>query len=142
MDAEPSERLPAVERRKGATARSSRLFLLAGLLAALAGLAVLYFFDPATHGFYPLCPLYRMTGLQCPGCGGLRALHQLLHGHLGAAWRFNPLVIILLPVGLWLGLRECAGAWQTGRWPAALRPIHGWMVAAALVAFGILRNLR
>jgi hypothetical protein len=129
---------------KGPSALSGRfVFLAAGLLAASSGVVVLYFFDPATSGFYPVCPLHQITGLQCPGCGGLRALHQLLHGHLGAAWRLNPLVVILLPAGLWLGLREGAGlgAGPTGRGPA-VRPVYGWAAAAALVVFGVLRNLR
>jgi hypothetical protein len=128
---------------KGPSALSSRfVFLAAGLLAASAGMVVLYLFDPATSGFYPVCPLHQITGLQCPGCGGLRALHQLLHGHLGAAWRLNPLVVVLPPAGLCLGLWEGTGlgAGPKGRWPVA-RPVYGWAAAAALVVFGVLRNL-
>ncbi|MGO8699824.1 MAG: DUF2752 domain-containing protein [Limisphaerales bacterium] len=106
----------------------------AGLLAALAGLAALYLFDPATSGIYPVCALHQLTGLQCPGCGGLRAMHQFLHGHFGEAWDLNPLIFFLLPAGLWLGWRARRGA--------RLRPIHGWLAEAVLVLFGVLRNLR
>jgi hypothetical protein len=129
---------------KGPLALGSRFVLpAAGLLAASAGLAVLYFFDPATSAFYPVCALHQITGLQCPGCGGLRALHQLLHGHLGAAWRLNPLAVVFLPAGLLLALREGAmlNARPPGRGPVA-RPVYGWAAAAALVLFGVLRNLR
>jgi hypothetical protein len=117
--------------------------LAAGLSAALAGAAVLFFFDPATSGFYPQCPLHRLTGLDCPGCGGLRAVHQLLHGHFSAAWRLNPIVFLLPPVGLWLAWREWTLGRADSRWNGtALRPAYGWLAAGALAAFGVWRNLR
>jgi hypothetical protein len=116
--------------------------VVAAALAGTAAAVVLFVFDPSTAGFYPVCTLHQMTGLQCPGCGGLRALHQLSHGHIAAAWRLNPFVVALLPAGLWLGLRETAHA-LTGRpWPCLLtRPVFGWLLAGALVLFGILRNM-
>ena len=42
--------------------------------AALLVLAVvvLYFFDPATAGFYPPCLFKTVLGMGCPGCGSLR----------------------------------------------------------------------
>src|SRR5580658_8235710 len=79
---------------------------IASVLAAASALVVLFLFDPATHGFYPECALHRTTGLLCPGCGTLRALHQLTHGNFAAAWGLNPFVVGLLPVGFWLGTRE------------------------------------
>src|SRR5215475_918213 len=60
--------------------------------------ATLYFFNPAQHGFYPVCTFYRTTGLLCPGCGTLRAMHQLLHGNLEAAVRLNAFTVSLLPI--------------------------------------------
>lgn len=119
------------------------VLLAAGLLVVSAGVAILYFFDPATSGFFPVCALHQLTGLQCPGCGGLRAAHQLLHGHLGAAWRLNPLAVVILPAALLL----CLSEWMRRRMGCQepepiLRASFGWTAAAALVAFGILRNLR
>ena len=49
--------------------------------AALGSGAVLFFFDPAKHGFYPVCVFHALTGWNCPGCGATRAAYQLLHGH-------------------------------------------------------------
>jgi hypothetical protein len=116
--------------------------VMGAMLAGTAMAAVLFFFDPSTAGFYPVCTLHEMTGLQCPGCGGLRALHQLSHGHLAAAWRLNPFVVALLPAGLWMGWREMARLLTGRQWPGLVtRPVFGWLVAGALVSFGILRNL-
>ena len=114
----------------------------AAALIVTAAVAVLFVFDPSTAGFFPVCALHEMTGLQCPGCGGLRAVHQLSHGHLAAAWRLNPMVIALLPVSLWLGLREAVRAVTGREWPGIVtRPLFGWLLAGALVIFGILRNV-
>jgi hypothetical protein len=52
----------------------------ASLLGALTGHEVV------------LCPLRRLTGIPCPTCGSTRAALSLLAGHVGAAWRCNPLV--------------------------------------------------
>jgi hypothetical protein len=119
------------------------LFVVAGCLGMAVAGVVLYFFDPQTAGFYPVCALHQLTGLQCPGCGSLRALHQLSHGHIAAAWRFNPLLVTFLPLGLWVGLRQ-AVLWTFGwRWPGIVtRPIIGWALLVVTVVFGVARNLR
>ena len=64
----------------------------------LAGGLVLFFFDPATAGFYPPCLFRTIFGAQCPGCGSLRAMHQLLHGNFAAAWALNPMLMIAGPL--------------------------------------------
>jgi hypothetical protein len=121
--------------------RSPLLVLVLGLaVAALA--AILFRFNPALGGFYPVCMFHQMTGLQCPGCGGLRAVHQLLHGHLLTALQYNPLFVLSAP---WLGyvcFRNMR-AWAAGepipaiRWPG--RSIL--ILAVVLFGFTILRNL-
>jgi ABC-type spermidine/putrescine transport system permease subunit II len=47
--------------------------------------------------FYPPCLFKKLTGLNCPGCGSSRALHQLMHGNLLPALDYNILVVIFLP---------------------------------------------
>lgn len=64
--------------------------------AILGSGAVLFFFDPAQHGFYPICLFHAVTGLNCPGCGATRAAYQLLHGHLLLALHDNALFILAL----------------------------------------------
>lgn len=66
----------------------------------LAGSWVLYTYPPAEHAFYPRCLFHVLTGLQCPGCGGTRALYHLLHLHVGEALRYNALVTALAPIAL------------------------------------------
>jgi len=69
-----------------------------GVLAGVLLLATLFLFDPATTSFYPPCLFKTVFGVQCPGCGSLRAMHQLLHGNLGTAWQLNKPIVIALPL--------------------------------------------
>lgn len=112
-------------------------------MAGMAALVVLFMFDPSTtRGLYPLCPLHESTGLQCPGCGTLRALHQLTHGNFAAAWGFNPFVVSLLPLGAWLLVREAIWLATGRRLPGIItRPWFGWLLVAGMVVFGVARNL-
>src|SRR5258708_40085658 len=75
-------------------------------IGACLGALLLFVFNPVQFGFYPACQFYRATGLLCPGCGSLRAWHQLLHGHVLAALHLNPLAVLAIPIGgLWLAKR-------------------------------------
>ena len=79
----------------------------------VAATAYLAFVDPNEAGHYPLCPTKALTGLDCPGCGGLRAVHSLTHGDLLGALNHNALVVlIVLPVAVALWVRWLVLAWR------------------------------
>jgi hypothetical protein len=69
-------------------------------IGLLAGSWVLYTYAPTEHTFYPRCLFHALTGWQCPGCGGTRALYHLLHLHVSEAIRYNALVTVSAPVVL------------------------------------------
>lgn len=75
----------------------------AAVAAALGAAAVLYFFDPAGTQAYPRCLIRHFTGRECAGCGATRAMHALLHGRVGEAWRLNALWTAGAPVLLGWG---------------------------------------
>ncbi len=61
-------------------------------------LCVYFWFDPVEEGrFFPKCPVYFLTGLQCPSCGSQRAFHALLHGEFLAALRYNYFIVFGVP---------------------------------------------
>ncbi len=75
--------------------RAARLAVPAGLLAAVAGaFAYVAAVDPNEPGRYPVCPLLHLTGLYCPGCGGLRSAHAVAHGDLLTALQANAPAVI------------------------------------------------
>lgn len=109
--------------------------------AAIAGGAVLYFFDPTKHDFYPVCQFHLLTGLYCPGCGGTRAAYQLLHGNLLAAVHDNALFVVSLAAlggrGIWFLNQQ-----RRGR-PVRffIPPASLWVFLAVALVFVVLRNL-
>ena len=114
--------------------------VLTGAVLALCA-AVLFWFDPNRHAFYPRCMFHRSTGLLCPGCGSLRAMHQLLHGHLAAAFHDNALLISSLPLlALW-ALSFLVRKARHQPVSLGLAPVWLWSALVVLVAFGIARNL-
>jgi len=113
--------------------------LMAGLFVAL--LVVLFCFNPANHSFYPFCAFHRLTGLQCPGCGGLRAAHQMLHGHVVTAFRYNPLVVLAAPVVAFVALRRLWRGPQKEKVSHRRQARWAWFAFTVLVVFWIVRNL-
>ena len=44
------------------------------------------------------CIIYHITGLRCPGCGMSRAVYHAMHLDFAGAYKFNMLVVIILPM--------------------------------------------
>jgi len=112
------------------------------LTATLAGgAAVVFFFNPATHTFYPVCQFHRLTGLNCPGCGMTRALYALLHAEFLRALHDNALFVLVLVAltirAAWFRWNKLRGRLNSEFFPAKfLCPL---LVFA--LAFAVLRNL-
>ena len=72
----------------------------------------------------------------------MRAIHQLLHGNLHAAWAMNPLTVLLLPF-LSYGLVSSALFEVCGQGLPQPFLRASWIHAlcAAIILFGIARNL-
>jgi hypothetical protein len=81
---------------EGRRERAKRFVRVAALIAPVY--LLLYFVDPATSPLAPPCLFTAIFGVQCPGCGSLRALHALAHGDLKAALEFNALLVYALPL--------------------------------------------
>ncbi|CAM2831490.1 DUF2752 domain-containing protein [Mycobacterium intermedium] len=84
---------------------------------------------------YPKCPFKFLTGWDCPGCGGLRMVHDLLHGDLVGAVNDNAFLLIGIPLAvLWFLVRRHRG-------PASLWLPATIFVVVASVAWTVVRNL-
>lgn len=118
------------------------LKIILAALIIIYGLFVMFRFDPAESEIFPPCPFRKLTGLYCPGCGSLRAVHQILHGNFATAFRLNPLMIIfvctmaLLSIGSRLkgGHTEYLKRLSSG-------PATGWAVFVVIVAYWLCRNV-
>jgi hypothetical protein len=114
------------------------VFVLLGLAGACA---ILFFFKPGQHWFYPVCHFHTLTGLHCPGCGSSRALHELLHGNLLAALRLNALLVLCLAGLAGLGARFVRARLRRQRATFSVRGGWLWAFLCAAVVFTLLRNL-
>ena len=122
--------------------RGQNSLLWVSLAGGGLGLLVLFYFEPGKYPFYPFCPFHELTGLNCPACGSLRALHQLSHGNILAAFHFNPLLLVSLPfLGIVLARNLSARIIGSPLQPTEQRPLLWWLVLGVVVGFGILRNL-
>jgi len=114
--------------------------LVATAIAALAGL-ILFLFDPNRYPFYPVCAFHKVTGLLCPGCGSLRAMHQLLHGHLAMAFRFNPFLISTLPILAVYFVICCLRRVRCETTNLAISTKWWWVFLAVALVFTVWRNI-
>ncbi|MEU7766315.1 DUF2752 domain-containing protein [Nocardia sp. NPDC049190] len=114
------------------------------LLVAGAGVGIgmlLHLRDPHVDGSYGTCPVYALTGWYCPGCGGMRAVHNLTDGQLVDALHSNLLAIpLVLAFVLWVGdwtIRAWHG--RSMRLPTISRTTM-WTFFALLTVYTVLRN--
>ncbi|ATW52516.1 DUF2752 domain-containing protein [Streptomyces peucetius] len=118
---------------------------LAAPLGVIAGVAAAFAYvgtvDPNEPGHYPVCPLLRITGIYCPGCGGLRSAHAFIHGDLATAFGANAAATVGYAVFgvvwvVWLiralRNRPLRIGLSTGWW---------WVTGGALMIFSVVRNL-
>ncbi len=106
-----------------------------------AGAVYVFSFEPGKTGFFPLCPFRFFTGLTCPGCGSTRALHQLLHGQIEAAFMLNPLFVIGAPLLLLGLLRHTKHSFAgTAPRPNAMPSSTLYLIFVVVVSFWIFRN--
>jgi hypothetical protein len=119
-------------------ARLRRVCRNVGIAAAvLVGYVALF----ARTGLGFPCMLYKLTGLQCGGCGLTRAAVSLLRLDFAAAFGYHALwpvfVLYFAVVGgaaAYIYVRRGEVRYLPGKW---------WMhapVAAVLIGYGILRN--
>jgi len=107
----------------------------------LATLA-LHLRDPHESGSWGFCPSAAL-GIYCPGCGGLRAVNDLMNGDVAGAASSNLLFVALIPVAVFL-----LGRWTWDRWTGNERELRPglsrtvlWSLVVVAAVFVVLRNL-
>lgn len=126
---------PTLSRRERVRAP---LLTIGGLSAATLAI---HLRDPHVSGSWGICPSAAL-GFWCPGCGGLRAVHDLTNGDVAAAASSNLLLVVLAPLAVvallaWLVLR-----WRdsSARLPRAAVVAGGYALLVTAGVFTLLRN--
>jgi hypothetical protein len=136
----PTPTAPA--REAGSTrARLSAPLVTAGVVAAAT--VALRLRDPHDSGSWGYCPWKLLTGLDCPGCGSLRAVNDLTHGDVVAAASSNLLFVVAVPIVVVLWLFWVRRSW-TGAAPRRLSTrttkVLWTSTLVVAVVFTVLRN--
>jgi hypothetical protein len=113
-----------------------------GCVAAASGYVL--WADPAAAdaSAQPTCLVKFLTGFDCPGCGGTRAVWYMLHGDLPAAARHHAVLLFVVPFIAYLYVAWAGKAWFGWRlpsWEPSSKSLL-WFLGAWGV-FSVLRNL-
>ena len=88
----------------------------------------------------PPCPIYRRTGIYCPGCGNTRGLHALLHFDLPTALHDNITLPFLTLLLLLFYVETAAGLFGKKLHLIPRSGIFWGIVFTAFIAYFIVRN--
>jgi hypothetical protein len=111
------------------------------MAAVIAAFGYVGAVDPNQPGHYPVCPMLQVTGLFCPGCGGLRSAHAVAHGDIAAAFGSNALAVVGYAIfaAVWVVWMVRASRGMPVR--INLAPAYWWGIGAVLLIFTVVRNL-
>jgi hypothetical protein len=117
------------------------LVLVPGAVFAALGTWALRTWDPNLPGNpFLACAFHELTGLYCPGCGGTRAMHALVHFDLPGALTMNALPFVAAPLLGVLYLRV-TGLLPPGLERATRFTANPWFWGVLVGGFTVLRNL-
>jgi hypothetical protein len=119
-----------------------RISAAIGVTAVAAISMAVWYFNPSNVNFFPVCPLYAMTGLACPGCGLTRGFHALFHGDVLTALDYNALLPVfafvlgyLFVAMLLIAVRGRGLSFEIFR----PRLLYGFLILS--LVFAVVRNL-
>lgn len=89
------------------------------------------------------CVLHNLTGYYCPGCGGTRAIHALLHGHIVRSFFYHPIVVYTAVFFGWFMLSQTIEKASRGHFAIGMhyRDIYLWIALAIVLLNWLVKNL-
>lgn len=119
---------------------NNRVFRIIFIVAAGAILLLYFFIEPKEDGFFPKCIFHQLTDLYCPGCGGQRSVHALLHGRFLTAINYNLLFVLLLPLLFYFMFIFVSGK-KYEKSSFIYKASFSLSIAIFVVSFWVLRNI-
>ena len=108
-------------------------------LLILLLLLIIYLLLSNYFHIYIPCPIKAITGFYCPGCGITRMLYSLINLDFYAAFRYNPLVFLSLPIGLFIYvdylIKKDKSLYNK------IPETFWYIVIVLLIIYGILKNI-
>lgn len=119
-----------------------RLYRFIRISAATLGVGCAYALFCRFTGWGIPCPVHLITGLNCPGCGVSRMLLSLLRLDFAAAFRYNAVLLCMLPI-----LALLFGSWAYryirygSRRSTRAAEVTELTLVGVLLVWGVVRNL-
>lgn len=99
--------------------------------------------DPHVQGTWGICPTKAVLGIECPGCGGLRAVNDLTNLQVVDAVSSNLVFVAAIPLLAYVFARWTMGRWRGQAWDPSERAMNwsGLTLVVVLTVFTVLRNV-
>lgn len=104
---------------------------------------LLYFYLFNNYNISIPCPIHKLTGLHCPGCGATRMVGAILELNFYQAFRYNPLLFLFIPFILLLIFDKLIG-WIRNKKTIFYDKIGNkvWYTLLVIaILYGIIRNV-
>lgn len=119
-----------------------RIIKVITVSASLIFAGCAYAFLNVYFGFSIPCMFNKITGLQCPGCGVSRMCISLLKLDFEAAFKYNPVIMCMLPIGFVMVINGIRRYVLTGvNRISESENILMIVMIVVLLIFGIVRNI-
>ena len=108
------------------------------------GLVVYYFYqnNPAKNETpFAVCMTKRIANIDCPGCGGQRAFHQLLNGNFIEAGKLNLFIYFFAPLLAYIFLSFALKPFDINLPDIDISTKNLGLILLLLLLFTLLRNL-
>lgn len=88
------------------------------------------------------CPIYKITGLYCPGCGITRMLLAMIKFDFFQAFRYNPLIFCFIPFLLFY-YGDIIYSYYKKKKPffSRFEPFLWYVLIFIFILYGVLRNI-
>ncbi len=110
----------------------------------IISLIVLIVYLIVSHLFeiYIPCPIHYITGFYCPGCGITRLIYSMLKLDFYQAFRYNPLLFIMLPFFIFFIINDIYSKIKNKEPLYRKVPNYVYIfIIVLLIIYGILRNI-
>lgn len=112
------------------------------IILIIIPLLIIYLFVGHRYHIYIPCPIHFMTGYYCPGCGVTRMLFSILKLDFYQAFRYNPLLFILLPFFVFFYIESLIAEGKNRKALYNKVPDYIYIIVLIiLIIYAILRNI-